>query len=129
MRVLIESGKSDKVAPSKMNFEDIKKLIQDPMERVVVVEEGEPVFVVMGYPAYRAIKPVTPKAVLGSTLPSETADEVEELVNAELEAQRMRAKELAAKMAMAAPQAEQELPTATTSFPDPSRIRLEDLPL
>lgn len=106
-----------------MDFNEIKKWLTDPAERFVFIEEGKPAFVVMGLDAYRKLKGQNVKD-MASGAPKMGGQE--DMINAELEAERLKAKELAAKMAMDGGRAsEPEAP----SFTDPSRIRLEDLPL
>lgn len=106
-----------------MDFNEVKKWLTDPTERFVFIEEGKPAFVVMGLDAYRKLKGQNVK----DTTPSASKmGSQEDMINAELEAERLKAKELAAKMTMDSGRAsEPEAPT----FADPSRIRLEDLPL
>lgn len=119
-----------------MNISELRQLLTSPHERVVVVEEGEPALVVMGLEAYKTLKgqgetkgqwPTRASGETAAEIKRETlrtAEARDESVNAALEAERLRARELAAKLAME---------SAVESFKKPedvySRIRLEDLPL
>ncbi|MBI3627708.1 MAG: hypothetical protein HY220_03135 [Candidatus Sungbacteria bacterium] len=109
-----------------MDFNEIKKWLTDSSERFIIVEDGRPAFVVMGAEGYRALKGGAKKFDLPRREdPMKTEMEVE-AANARLEADRLRAKDLAAKMAM---------DTALRSFgqsmesEERKEIRLEDLPL
>lgn len=110
-----------------MDLNELKKLLTDSHERFIVIEEGKPAYVLMGFEAYRTLKGQSLKdsqfGALSSVSPR--PDRVD-MVNAELEAERIRAKELAAKMAMS-----QTVPPIEkrSDASDYSRIRLEDLPL
>lgn len=109
-----------------MNLSELGKLITDPHERVIVVEEGKPAYVVMGLEAYHSLKGGKSSPLpMPRQAPSE--EPAMERVNAELELERLRAKELAARLSMAA--AQRPEPKASDAPLDYSQIRLEDLPL
>ena len=95
-------------------FEELKPLMENG-ERYIVVEEGRPAYVLLRFPDYARL-------VGGGRRGSAVAGEPETArVNAELEAIRHEAIELPTKLAAA--------PVALPMAPDPSSIRLEDLPL
>ena len=110
-----------------MNLSELGKLISDPRERVIMVEEGKPTYVVMGLEAYHSLKGSWSGPVAPSLAPRVASKEEPpmERINAELEAERLRAKELAARLSMTA----RSEPKGPPAEPDYSQIRLEDLPL
>jgi PHD/YefM family antitoxin component YafN of YafNO toxin-antitoxin module len=107
-----------------MDSREIQKWLSDPHERVVFIEEGKPAFVAMGFEAYQRLKG---QHHIKDSLPvAFHTGAQEELINAELEAERLRARELAAKMAMDTSREERGGGEEAEAAP---RIRLEDLPL
>lgn len=125
-----------------MDLKDIRDLLSDPNERVIIIEEGKAASVLMGLEAYRSLKREKhSKAEAPKAAPAGSRSQPEEpslsRVNAELETDRLKARELAARLAMEASRPEGE-PRQTPGRPevrladapeDYSRIRLEDLPL
>ncbi|OHA01439.1 MAG: hypothetical protein A3H71_00415 [Candidatus Sungbacteria bacterium RIFCSPLOWO2_02_FULL_48_13b] len=109
-----------------MDFRELKNWITDANERLLIVEDGEPVAVVMSFEAYRALKGHKAGITLSASHPMSHGDEPLIRANAELEAERVRAQqELATKMAMDT----DALETPRRTMRDPAEIRLEDLPL
>lgn len=103
-----------------MDFNDIKKWLNDPAERFVFIEDGKPSVVAMGFEAYRSLK--------GATRPSpEMTKDPMDFVNANLEAERIRARELATKLSMGESRRTPEV--LLEEAEEMPRVRLEDLPL
>lgn len=88
------------------------------------MENGKPVMVLMGMEAYRELKRQNPQSSIEIQPVADQAD----IVNAKLEEERLRAKELALRFSMEPARLEIK-PAAEPVAAEPSRIRLEDLPL
>src|SRR3989344_1427145 len=87
-----------------MDFNEIKKWLNDPSERFVFIEDGKPSYVAMGFEAYQTLKGGAKQNPTNSGKVKDQTD----IVNANLEAERVRAKDLAAKMAMEFPRSVRE---------------------
>lgn len=103
-----------------MDFNELKKWLNDPLERFVFIEDGKPSYVVMGFEAYKSLKGNRGPNPKG---PDKVRDQTD-AVNANLEIERSLSRDLAAKMAMEFP-----VSTRETEAEETPRIRLEDLPL
>ncbi|MBI4134974.1 MAG: hypothetical protein HY471_02620 [Candidatus Sungbacteria bacterium] len=113
-----------------MDYQTIAKWLTNPRERCIIVENGKPVLVIMGMEAYQELKGEEEKPQVSGSSTKDAAD----MVNAKLEEERLKARELAARLSMEAPRPEAALRAETSPRPEPvlsepSRIRLEDLPL
>ncbi|MBI2054819.1 MAG: hypothetical protein HYT39_01835 [Candidatus Sungbacteria bacterium] len=106
-----------------MDFNEVKKWLNDPSERFVFIEDGKPAYVAMGFEAYQALK----GGVKPNPINSGKAKDQTDVVNANLEAERVRAKDLVAKMSMEFPRSTREAEAEDAE--EMPRVRLEDLPL
>ena len=106
-----------------MDFNEIKEWLSYPAERFVFIEDGKPAFVAMGFEAYRGLR----AGLKPNPSNPGRAKDTMELVNANLEAERLRARELATKLAMSEPRPVSQV--VMSDAEDMPRVRLEDLPL